>query len=209
MSGQPPFPWRLSAPLLLASASQVRRSLLTAAGIPLEVMPSGLDERGLEAPLRQTGVGAPELAAHLARAKALAVSQQHPGRLVLGADQTLSCENLMLNKPNGRKGAEAQLRFLAGRTHRLHAAIALARDGTIVGAALDHARLTMRKLADEFIAAYLDSMGDNVNQTVGAYQLEGLGIHLFAKIEGDHSTILGLPMLSLLALLRQNNCLLD
>jgi septum formation protein len=203
------FPWRLSEPLVLASASQARRALLKAANIPLEVRPSGLDERSLEASLQQTGVGAPELATHLAQAKALAVSRQCPGRLVLAADQTLSCGTTRLNKPEGRKAAEAQLHFLSGRTHNLHAAIALARDGSILGTAIDHANLTMRGLDSDFIAAYLDAMGDSVTQTVGAYQLEGLGIHLFARIEGEHSTILGLPMLPLLTLLRQTNCLFD
>jgi septum formation protein len=207
MSGAAQFPWRLPAPLLLASASPARRLLLEAAGIPLEVKHSGIDERAIEAPLRQSGITAPALAAHLARAKALAVSQQSPARLVLGADQTLSCDGQMLNKPAERTSAERQLRWLAGRTHQLHSAIALARDGSLVGEAQDQATLTMRSFGPEFLATYLDAIGNAASQSVGAYQLEGLGIHLFAKIEGEHSTILGLPLLSLLALLRHNGCI--
>ncbi len=209
MRKAPQFPWRQVAPLLLASASPTRRTLLKAAGIPLEVKPSNIDERAVAAPLRQAGVAAPALAAHLARAKALAVSQLSPARLVLGADQTLSCDGELLNKPTGRIVAERQLRWLAGRTHQLHSAIALARDGMLVGEAQDHATLTMRSLGPGFIAAYLDATGNGASQSVGAYQLEALGIHLFARIEGEHSTILGLPLLSLLALLRQNGCLAE
>ncbi len=187
-------------PLILASKSEARRKMLAAAGIPHEARPSNVDERAVEAKVNPQSARA--AAALLAREKALSVSRDTPGRLVLGADQTLSLGSERLSKPPGRDEAAAQLRMLSGKTHELTSACALALDGRIVFGAEDTARLTARKFGDAFIARYLDAAGDAVTRSVGGYQLEGLGIHLFERIDGDHFTILGLPMLPLLAYLR-------
>jgi len=140
----------------------------------------------------------------LARAKAAAVARSVPGRLVLGADQTLARGNKRFSKPANRAAAAEQLRALRGRTHELHSALALVRDGAVLFDCVDSARLTMRKISDRFIDDYLDMAGTAALASVGAYQLEGIGIHLFERVEGDYSTILGLPLLPLLAYLRQN-----
>ncbi|WP_036260746.1 Maf family protein [Methylocapsa aurea] len=199
--------WRGAAPLLLASKSQTRRGLLAAAGIPFEIRDSAIDERGVEAPLLAEGAGAEEIARRLARAKALAVGAPNPGRLVLGADQTLGLEDRVFAKPRDRAGAAAQLEALSGRTHELYSAICVVRGNRILFEAAPAARLTMRRLSREFIETYVGLAGDSVLASVGAYQLEGLGIHLFEKIEGDHATVLGLPLLPLLAYLRAEGSL--
>lgn len=193
--------WRGGAPLVLASRSEVRGKVLAAAAIPLEIMPARIDERAVE---RDSGTTAPDrVAVMLARAKALAISAQLPGRLVLGADQTLALGEQRFSKPQGPDDAAAQLRALSGQTHALHSGIALARDGQIL---FDHcatARLRMRVLDEAMIATYLDAAGDAVLASVGAYQIEGPGIHLFDTVEGDYFTIVGMPLLPLLAHLRQ------
>jgi septum formation protein len=143
-----------------------------------------------------------EIAALLAREKALFVSSRQPGRYVIGADQTLALGDRLFSKPAGRAQAAEQLRALAGRAHELHSAVAVARDGKILFGDVAIARMTMRRLDEAEIAAYLDAAGEAVTSSVGAYQLEGLGVHLFERIEGDHFTILGLPLLPLLAFLR-------
>jgi septum formation protein len=197
--------WREQKPLILASQSQVRQMLLANAGLSFEAKPAAIDERGIQ---KNAGlIAAGEIATHLAREKARSVSLQSPGRYVIGADQTLECEGRLFNKPVGRAGATEHLRALAGRTHALHAAVAVARDGTPLFEDVSVARLTMRELSDEAIEAYLDTAGDAVTTSVGAYQLEGLGVHLFSRIEGDHFTILGLPLLPLLAFLRGHGLL--
>lgn len=140
-----------------------------------------------------------EIALLLAREKAKAVSVQHPGRHVIGADQTLALGERLFTKPSGRNQAMAQLRDLAGRTHELHSAVAVARDGAVLFEDVAVARMTMRQMAEAELSTYLDAAGDTVTTSVGAYQLESLGVHLFEKIEGDHFTILGLPLLPLLA----------
>jgi len=198
--------WLASRPLLLASKSQARRSLLAAAGIPFEAMTASIDERVAEAPLREAGAGGDVIARHLAREKAVAVSREFPDRLVLGADQTLSLEGVILNKPRDRQGAKAQLTAMSGRMHTLHAALCLAQDGKVVAQRDEDARLTFRPLSPDVIECYLDLAGESVLQSVGAYAVEGLGIHLFESIEGAHSTILGLTMLPLLHLLREIGC---
>ena len=138
----------------------------------------------------------------LAREKACFVSSKNPGRYVVGADQTLALGNRLFSKPAGRAQAAEQLRLLAGHTHELHSAVAVARDGKIVFSDVAIARMTMRRLDESEIEAYLDQAGQAVTTSVGAYQLEGLGVHLFERIDGDHFTILGLPLLPLLAFLR-------
>jgi septum formation protein len=197
--------WRGTQPLILASKSPARQALLAGAGITFEAIPADIDERTIQ---RSSGLTSPgEIAALLARAKALSVSANHPGRFVLGADQTLALGERLFSKPSGRAQAADQLRALAGRTHELHSAIAVACDSGILFADVSIARMTMRPLDEAAISAYLGAAGDAVTTSVGAYQLEGLGVHLFERIEGDHFTILGLPLLPLLEFLRSRRLL--
>jgi septum formation protein len=197
--------WLAAVPLVLASASVVRRHLLEAAGIPLEIRVASLDERAVESSAPRNNPSA--VAALLAREKALRVTAKVPGRLVVGADQTLALGDLRFDKPGDRAAARAQLQALAGRTHELHAAVAVARDGQVLFEHVAVARLTVRPLTDAFLDRYLDAAGAAVTASVGAYQLEALGVHLFERIEGDHFTILGLPLLPLLAYLRAEGSL--
>ena len=192
--------WRGEHPLILASQSRARQILLANAGIAFEAVPAGIDERGIQQ--RSGSLGPHDLAALLAREKALAVSHQRPGHVVIGADQTLALGSRLFSKPDGREQAAEQLRALSGHTHELHSAVAVARDRDILFAHVAVARLTMRRLGGGEITTYLDEAGDAVTSSVGAYQLEGLGVHLFERIEGDYFTILGLPLLPLLAFLR-------
>jgi septum formation protein len=194
--------WRLPRPLILASKSQARRALLASAGIPFEAIDAQIDERVVEQPLRSQGCGGAAIAAALAREKALGVSAGLGDRLVLGADQTLSIDGEILTKPADRDEARGQIARMAGKTHSLHAAFCLSRDETIVAEACAEARLTCRMFTDEFLECYLELAGDSVLQSVGGYAVEGLGIHLFERIEGEHSTILGLSLLNLLRNLR-------
>jgi len=191
--------WR-GEPLILASKSEVRRKLLEAAAIPVAVDPADIDERGVET--KHANLGPHEAALLLAREKALATSRRRTG-LVLGADQTLALGTRRFSKPAGRAAAREQLNTLAGQTHALHSAAAIASGGKIVFEVVTTARLTMRALSGEFLDAYLDAAGERVTTSVGAYQLEGLGVHLFDRIEGDHFTVLGLPLLKLLAYFRE------
>jgi septum formation protein len=195
--------WLGLAPLVLASGSGTRLALLAAAGIPVEVMRPGIDERAIAAPQEARGVAADMIARSLAHAKALTVSRQVLGRVVLGADQTLACGGALLHKPASREEAAEQLRRLSGRTHELHSAVVVARSGKTVASFVGTARLAMRKLSPDMVERYLDAAGDAVTESVGGYQLERLGAHLFRKVAGDHSTILGLPMLETLATLRK------
>lgn len=201
MSGQATF-WRGDAPLILASGSATRLQLLKAAGLPVEVIRPDVDERAVESEFIAIGGPPAGVAAALAEAKALSVSPRHPDRTVLAADQMLICEGRPFHKPEDAAAAMRQIAMLAGRSHELTSAFALARDGQIVGRGASSATLTMRPLTPEFIEAYVAVAGRAATSSVGGYQLEGLGIHLFEAIEGDHSTILGLPMLTLLATLR-------
>lgn len=185
--------------LILASQSATRQTLLRNAGIAFDVIPADIDERGLQAASGHQRPG--DIAAHLACAKSQHVSAQHPDRYVIGADQTLALGERLFNKPQSRDQAAAQLQALQGATHELHSAICVAKDSKKVFAHLAVARMTMRAMSDAEIFAYLDAAGDAVRQSVGAYQLEGLGVHLFERIEGDHFTILGLPLLPLLGFL--------
>jgi septum formation protein len=155
-----------------------------------------------------SGLSAPgEIASLLAREKALSVSARQPGQFVIGADQTLALGERLFSKPAGRAQAAEQLRALAGQRHELHSAVAVVRDGKILFEVVAIAGMTMRRLGEAEIDVYLDEAGDAVTSSVGAYQLEGLGVHLFERIEGDHFTILGLPLLPLLAFLRSEQLL--
>lgn len=192
--------WLARDPLLLASKSSTRRALLVAAGVAVEIEPAMIDERAIEA---QTGSkDAKEAAKLLAGEKASVVASNKPGRIVLGADQTLSLGERRFSKAADRAAARAQLQALRGKTHMLHSALTVARDGNVLFEHSDTARLTMRAFSDEFLENYLDAVGSAASSSVGGYQLEGAGIQLFDKVEGDHSTILGLPLLPLLHWLR-------
>lgn len=197
--------WRGKHPLILASKSSARQSLLANAAIPFDATPADIDERALQ---KNSGLSSPgEIAGLLAREKALFVSSNNPGRHVVGADQTLALGTRLFSKPAGRAQAADQLRLLAGGTHELHSAIAVACDGKVLFADVSVARMTMRRLSESQIEAYLDQAGEAATTSVGAYQLEGLGVHLFERVEGDHFTILGLPLLPLLAFLREQGLL--
>jgi len=192
--------WRGQQPLILASQSRARQMLLGNAAIPFDAIPADIDERAVQ---KDSGLSAPgQIADLLAREKASFVSLNHAARYVVGADQTLALGDRLFSKPAGRAQAADQLRLLAGQTHELHSAIAVARDGKILFSDVSVAKMTMRRLSDDEIQVYLDQAGQAVTTSVGAYQLEGLGVHLFERIEGDHFTILGLPLLPLLAFLR-------
>ncbi len=193
--------WLDPQPIILASRSAARRDMLKAAGIPAELYPADIDERAVEA--RAGQLSPAEAATLLAREKARVAGANFTGRFVVGADQTLALGNSRFSKPRDREAAREQLRTLAGKTHELHSAVAVARDGRVVFSHVDTARLTMRFLSERFIEAYLDEAGESVSTTVGGYQLEKLGIQLFERIEGDHFTILGMPLFALLGFLRR------
>jgi septum formation protein len=199
--------WRAEQPLVLASRSKSRRAVLAAAAIPVEVLPADIDERAIEA---QAGSKSPgQIALLLARAKAGAVAGQRTGRLVLGADQTLALGERLFAKPADLTAARDQLKSLRGRTHELHSGLALVRDHDVLFEHCETALLTMRNFSDGFLESYLETVGLAVTASVGGYQVEGPGIHLFERIDGDHFTILGLPLLQLLHYLRREGCLAD
>jgi septum formation protein len=199
--------WLEEQPLILASGSVTRRDMLVTAGIPVEVVKPVIDERAVEEPLVEQAVPADQIAAALACAKALAVSHQLPGRLVLAADQTLTCDGIAFHKPVDGFAAAEQIAALAGRTHELHSAFVLARDGAPIAEGRETALMTMRSLDTDFIGLYVELVGPAALSSVGGYQLEGLGAQLFEAVEGNHFTILGLPLFAVLAALRDLDCL--
>ena len=194
-------------PLILASRSRARLMLLANAGLEVVAEPAEFDERAARAPLHEEGLGADDIAAVLAEAKAGTVSETRPGALVIGADQTLSCDGERFDKARSMEEAREQLLRLRGRTHMLHSAVACVRGGETLFRHLDEARLTMRDVTPAFVGRYLARIGNKAFESVGAYQIEGPGIQLFARIEGDFFTILGLPLLPLLAFLRAQGIL--
>ncbi len=198
--------WLAADPLVLASRSRVRQTLLEAAGVPTEPRAADFDEREVEAgaPAQPPGV----IAALLAREKASVVERLNPGRLVLGADQILALDARRFAKPADRAAARAQLRALSGRTHELHSAIAFMQNATVLFEHVSMARLTMRSFSDRFLDLYLDAIGSAATASVGAYQIEGLGIQLFERVDGDYFTVLGLPLMAALDFLRRRGCLL-
>ncbi|RFB87286.1 septum formation protein Maf [Rhizobium leguminosarum bv. trifolii] len=188
--------------LILASSSPFRRMLMENAGLSFEAHAARIDERAVEAPLEKAGATPDAVALVLAKAKAEDVSSRFPDRLVIGSDQTMSLGDRVFHKPRDMADAANHLQALSGVTHRLNSAVAIVSNGAVVWEHLAHADLTMRPLTAEFIARHLARVGDRALSSVGAYQLEGEGIQLFEKIEGDYFTILGLPMLPLLKKLR-------
>jgi len=193
--------WLSTDSLILASRSTVRQDMLRAVGIPFAARDSGIDERALESGFSHLDPAA--IAEQLAIAKAQAVSKNHPDRYVLGADQTLALGTMRLSKPKHRDAAGEHLRLMSANTHQLHAGFALVRGGLIRASGVQTAQLTMRDLSEDFIDAYLEAAGENILSSVGAYQIEKLGLHLFAHIAGDHFTIMGLPLLDVLEALRR------
>ncbi len=189
--------------LILASSSPFRKALLVNAGLDVEAVAADVDERSLEAPFRNSGVSPEDVALVLAEAKAIDVSERRPGKLVLGCDQTLSLGDEVFHKPTDMEGARRHLLALSGRTHQLNSAAVLVRDGTVLWRHVGVANLTMRALSPAFIGRHLARVGKKALASVGAYQIEAEGVQLFEKIDGDYFTIVGLPLLALLAELRK------
>jgi septum formation protein len=200
--------WLAREPLILASGSATRLALLRGVGLEPLVVPAAVDERALEAMARAAGQDLAGVATVLACEKALAVSRQHPAAVVVGADQTLDLDGQSLTKPADVAAVRRQIALLSGRTHALHAGVAIARGGTLVWRGVETATLAMRPLSPAFLDWYAEAAGPHVLGSVGAYQWEGLGAHLFQTVVGDHSTILGLPLPVLLAALREHGYLL-
>jgi septum formation protein len=190
--------------IVLASGSRARREMLAAAGVPFTVQASDVDEPAIRARMYEIdpNVDPKKVAAVLAAAKAEDVGGKQPGALVIGADQVLALGDELLSKAASIDAARAALRKLRGKTHELHSAVAFTEKGKVTWAHVATARLTMRDFSDAFLDDYLNRAGDRVSQTVGAYELEGLGVQLFERIEGDYFTILGMPLLPVLGELR-------
>lgn len=188
--------------LILASQSTTRKSLLEQAGLVFSTAPAALDERAIEAAAIEAGGDGRDVALLLAQAKASAIAALHPGAIVIGADQTLALGTELLHKPVNRADAVAQLDRLAGKTHRLHAAVALVQDGDVLWSDIQTAELTMRSFTEAERDDVLDREGDAILASVGGYRLEGPSIRLFETVTGDYFTILGLPLLPLLEALR-------
>ncbi len=188
--------------VILASSSPSRAALLRAAGIAFRVHPAAVDEQEVKQSLRAEGAPAGDIAVALAELKALRVSRSAGPTLVIGADQILICDDVQFDKPPDLVAARDQLLALRGRTHALHTALAVAQENVVIWHHLDVARLTMRPFSDRFLDGYLADAGKSILGSVGAYRLEGLGVQLFSRIDGEFFAILGLPILPLLEFLR-------
>jgi septum formation protein len=196
----------VSTGLVLASKSVTRRAVLEGAGVPFEIAGSGVDEDAAKADLLAKGANPRQVATALAEQKALAVSAGRP-EWVVGADQTLEFEGRLYDKAETLGEARERLKTLRGKPHQLHSAVVVARNGETVWRELESATLTMRDFSDGFLEDYLAAEGQAALGSVGCYRLEGPGVQLFAKIEGDYFTILGLPLMGLLDLLRKEGVL--
>lgn len=191
--------------IVLASQSIHRKTLMENAGLNFTCQPADIDERTIELAIKGTGATPKELALILASAKALDVSQKIPGAYVIGSDQTLSLNDELFHKPEDMEAARRTLLKLSGQTHTLNSGVSIAKDGETIWQHVSIAELTMRELGPEFVGRHLSRAGEQILTSVGAYQLEKEGVQLFDKIEGDFFTIVGLPMLPLLAQLRELN----
>lgn len=189
--------------IILASASPFRLAMLRNAGIETEANPSQIDERAVEEAVGEADVSPENLAWILAEAKAVEVSERVPDALVIGSDQTLSLGGEILHKAGDMEEARRRLLRLSGKTHHLNSAVVLARNGKALWGHVSVARMAMRKLDPAYIGRYLSRVGDQVLRSVGVYQIEGEGIQLFDSIDGDHFTIVGMPLLPLVAELRR------
>lgn len=194
--------------LILASASSARRAVLAAAGLTFEALPAAIDEAAVKQSGQAEGASPADVAILLAELKAERIARRHPDALVIGCDQLLVCDSTWFDKPTNRAEAAAHLKHLRGRTHDLITAVVCLRHGQRIWHHVARPRLTMRDFSDSFLETYLDAEADHVTSSVGAYRLEGLGIHLFDRIEGEHAAILGLPLLPLLGFLRQHGAIL-
>lgn len=196
-------------PLILASASPARRALLAACGLVFRAQPAAVDEQALKQSARGEGASAGEAALLLAETKAQRLSRRHPEALVIGADQILVQDGTWFDKPADAAAARAQLRTLRGQWHQLETALVCVAAGERVWHHLARPRLHMRPFSDAVLEAYLAIEGEHITASVGVYRLEGPGALLFDRVEGEHSAILGLPLLPLLGFLRQRGVLLD
>lgn len=193
--------------LILASASVSRAAMLRQAGLDFDVKPARIDEEEIKLSLKSDGVSLRDAATALAELKAHRISTAEPLDFIVAADSMVACGDRWFDKPGDMAAAREQLQSLRGKTHELVSAVALARGGSVIWRHAESARLTMRDFSDAFLDAYLAQAGDAVLSCVGCYQLEGLGVQLFSRIQGDFFTILGLPLLPLLDVLRENKVL--
>jgi septum formation protein len=194
--------------LILASASTARKAVLEAAGLRFQAMAAAVDEASIKESAMAEGFPASDAALLLAEAKARRIAARHPEALVIGCDQILTLGDRWFDKPESPAEARAHLQALRGQTHHLVTAVLLWRNGQRIWQHVATPRLTMRPFSDAFLDAYLALEGETVTTTVGAYRLEGPGIHLFDRVDGEHAAILGLPLLPLLGFLRQHGLLL-
>ncbi len=193
----------MTSELILASASASRQMLMRNAGLTFSSIPAQIDERAIDTKLEQEGAAPEVIALELAKAKAIAVSLLHPEAFVIGSDQTMSLGDRIYHKAKDMAQAHANVLSLSGKTHRLNCGVALAKNGAVIWDTVSIAKMTVRELSVDYVSRYLERSGSQVLSSVGAYQLEGEGIQLFSSIEGDYFTILGLPLLPLLAQLRE------
>ena len=196
-----------SVRIILASRSGARAEMLASAGLVFDACPADLDETAVKDSMLAEGNAPVSIARTLAGRKALQVSTDHPDALVIGADQLLAFDGTIFSKARSRAEACEQLKTLRGKSHSLISAVSLARGGALLWQHDDSAMLEMRNISDAYLADYLDQMGDSIFSSVGGYQLEGLGSQLFSAVRGDYFTVLGMPLLPLLAALRQHGAL--